>query len=178
MMIMSPSQQNIAAAQGPRLRDIHMPPEPSWWPPAPGWWLLGGVLLLVLLAAVWRWWRYRRLAARCQRVLAEVDRIAAQYRLDRDGGALASGLHQLLRRAVRQHDGAAAQHSGMGWQQVLARVPVDALTLGRLLQLEQAMYRPAPDFDQEHSVAAVRQWLRLALEPRAWRRPATEQGDA
>ena len=25
---------------GPVLRDIHLPPEPSWWPPAPGWWIL------------------------------------------------------------------------------------------------------------------------------------------
>jgi len=33
-----------------QLRDIHLPPEPSWWPPAPGWWLL--VLALLTLAAV------------------------------------------------------------------------------------------------------------------------------
>ena len=25
------------------LRDVHVPPAPSWWPPAPGWWLLAGV---------------------------------------------------------------------------------------------------------------------------------------
>ncbi|MBP6325901.1 MAG: DUF4381 domain-containing protein, partial [Dokdonella sp.] len=25
-------------ADGPQLRDIHLPPDPSWWPPAPGWW--------------------------------------------------------------------------------------------------------------------------------------------
>ena len=34
-----------AAPAGPDLRDIHLPPAPSWWPPAPGWWLLAFVLL-------------------------------------------------------------------------------------------------------------------------------------
>ena len=37
------------------LRDVHVPPAPSWWPPAPGWWLLAGVVVLVLLGIVaWR----------------------------------------------------------------------------------------------------------------------------
>ena len=33
-----------------QLRDIHLPPEPSWWPPAPGWWLLALLLVIYLVA--------------------------------------------------------------------------------------------------------------------------------
>jgi len=31
------------------LKDIHLPPEPSWWPPAPGWWLVAGLGLVLLI---------------------------------------------------------------------------------------------------------------------------------
>ena len=49
-----PASSSItAAAQGPVLRDIHLPPDPSWWPPAPGWWMLAGLLLLLALLAAW-----------------------------------------------------------------------------------------------------------------------------
>lgn len=178
MILPAPSGHQLPAAKGPILRDIHLPPEPSWWPPAPGWWLLAGVLLLALLAAAWRWWRYRRLAMRRQRVLAEVDRLAAQYRLDGDQRLLAGGLHQLLRRVARQQDASAAQHSGPVWRRILARVPVDAPILDRLLLLEQAVYRPSPEFDEEAAMTAVRQWLRLALRPKAWRQLPTEHPDA
>lgn len=33
-----------------QLRDVHLPPDPSWWPPAFGWWLFA---LLLLLAVIW-----------------------------------------------------------------------------------------------------------------------------
>ena len=32
-----------------QLRDIHLPPEPSWWPPAPGWWLLAAILVAAIV---------------------------------------------------------------------------------------------------------------------------------
>ncbi len=33
-----------------QLRDVHLPPDPTWWPPAIGWWV---VALLVVAAVVW-----------------------------------------------------------------------------------------------------------------------------
>ena len=30
------------------LRDVQLPPAPSWWPPAPGYLMIGGVVLLLL----------------------------------------------------------------------------------------------------------------------------------
>ena len=169
---------SAAAAQGPVLRDIHLPPDPAWWPPAPGWWVLGGLLLLALLTAAWWWQRRRRTMRQRQHVLAELDRLQQQHRHDDDHAALASGLHQLLRRVARRHDATAAQQRGEAWRQTLARVPVDAATLERLLALDQAIYRAPASFDHAAASSAVRQWLRLALQPGKWKPMTQESTDA
>lgn len=163
---------------GPKLRDIHLPAPPSWWPPAPGWWVLAALVLLALAIGVWIWRRHRRVISQRQRVLREVDRLAEQHRLDSDQAALAIGLHQLLRRVARQHDLSAARQTGPAWRQTLARVPVDAATLDRLLELDQLMYRERPAFEPAAAVSGVRDWLRVALKPSAWKAPVTEPADA
>jgi len=150
------------------LRDIHLPPDPPWWPPAPGWWLLA-VLLLVLLgvaAVLARRWRRQRTAAR--RVLAEVDRLAARHA--QDDGELAMDLHQLLRRVARRYDARAARQRGEAWRGTLARVPVSAATIDRLMTLEQRMYHPQAAFDRAAVLAAAREWLAVA-----WRKPPRKE---
>jgi hypothetical protein len=167
-----------AASSGPDLRDIHLPPEPSWWPPAPGWWALAVLLLALVLAGIW-WWRRHRYALRQRRqVLGELDRLAQRHQRDGDAAALAGELHQLLRRVARRHDALAVQQRGDAWRRTLARVPVDAATLERLLALDQQIYRPPAAFDHAAAIAAVRRWLQLALKPAAWKPAATERSDA
>ncbi len=161
---------------GPHLRDIHLPPEPSWWPPAPGWWLLAVLALALLLAGIWWWRRHRRALRRRRQVLRELDRLVQQH--DGDGLALASALHQLLRRVARQQDAQAARQRGDAWRQTLMRVPVDAATLQQLLALDRQIYRPPASFDHAASVTAVRTWLQLALKPASWKTAATEHADA
>ena len=174
-----PSQPGAAAAPtGPSLRDIHLPPQPSWWPPAPGWWILAALLLAALLLGVWLWRRHRRVIRQHGQVLLELERLARQHQLDGDQAALANGLHQLLRRVARRHDATATQQRGEAWRQTLARVPVDAATLQQLLTLEQAIYRPQSTLDHVAAVAAVRHWLRLALRPAAWKPAVTERAHA
>jgi hypothetical protein len=174
--MMVPAQPaSAASAPGPVLRDIHLPADPSWWPPAPGWWLLAVLLLLALLAAAWRWRRRREAAQQRQRVLDELERLASRHAQDGDHAALASGLHQLLRRVARRHLAFAAQQRGDAWRSTLARVPVGAATLDQLMALESAIYRPPSVFDHDAAVAAMRQWLSLALKPKAWKSATTEQ---
>ena len=175
MASLSPPPAPVAA-KGPQLRDIHLPPDPSWWPPAPGWWVLAVLVLAMLLAGAWLWRRQRRMARQRAQVLVELDRLMLQHQRDGDQAALASGMHQLLRRVARRHDPLATQQRGEAWRQTLARVPVDSATLDHLLVLDQATYRPQLSFDYAAASAAVRQWLQLALQPRAWK-PVTAGRD-
>jgi hypothetical protein len=142
------------------LRDIHATAAPSLWPPAPGWWLLAALALVLAAWGAWLLLRARKRRHHRARILAEVDALAARHAADVQ--ALAAGLHQLLRRVARTHDPAATRLRGDAWREALARVPVDAQTLERLLALEPAMYRPQP-YDTAAMLQAVRRWLRAAL---------------
>lgn len=144
---------------GPSLRDIHLPPDPSWWPPAPGWWGLGAIAILALLAIVWLLRRRRLQQQRLHAALADVDALARRHADAPE--RLAAALHELLRRAARRYDPQATHHRGEAWRRCLAQVPVDAATLERLMALEEAMYRPGADV--AGAPEAVRRWFALAL---------------
>jgi hypothetical protein len=94
------------------LRDIHLPPAPSWWPPAPGWWLLA---TLVAILAIWLYVRALRRVRhrhRMQSVLREFDRAVDAAASPSAALAAASAL---LRRAARLHDPAAVKMSSDAW---------------------------------------------------------------
>lgn len=86
-----------------QLRDIHPPPEPSWWPPAPGWWLLAllAVLGCIALAALWRR-RVRRLAPYRQAEKELNDALARIATLPgaQQGRRYAHTAHAILRRLM------------------------------------------------------------------------------
>jgi hypothetical protein len=136
--------------------------------------MLAVLSLVVVLIGAWCWRRHRRVVRQRQWVLLELDQLALRHDRDGDRAALASGLHQMLRRVARRHEMHAAQQRGDAWRHTLARVPVDAVTLDRLVALDRQIYQPPASFDHEAAVTAVRQWLRLALKPATWKRTAKE----
>lgn len=126
------------------LRDIHLPPEPSWWPPAPGWWLLALVTVIgavVVGRMLWRRWRaqqYRRA------LLTEFDAVLGRAAPD----AQLAAISQLLRRAARLRDPASATLVGSAWLAFLDQACDPAAAFfaqggGRVLL--DGPYRPAPD---------------------------------
>ena len=165
---------------GPGLRDIHLPADPAWWPPAPGWWLLAGLALVALVVVAWAWRRHRRMHGRRQQILDELEHLLRQHRANGGRTALLQAMHQLLRRVARQHDAHATRQRGETWRTTLARVPVDAATLDRLLALDELIYQPEGEYDTTASVAAVGSWLRLAVKPSNWKpaAPVRESADA
>ncbi|HUA81301.1 MAG TPA: DUF4381 domain-containing protein [Dyella sp.] len=143
------------------LRDIHLPPNPSWWPPAPGWWI---VFAIVCAGGLWAYRVYRRARHRRlwrMRVLAEVRLLSDHHA--HDDAAYAASLHQLLRRAAWRYTADAHHVQGDSWRRVLAQVPIDAGTLDTLMTLEASMYQPHASFDRIAMEAAVQRWLQMAL---------------
>jgi hypothetical protein len=157
-----------APASGPVLRDIHLPPNPSWWPLAPGWWGVALLLLAIVALAVWAWRKRHERRVLERALLGELDTLSAQWRDEPQ--KLAAALHQLLRRGALRYDAGAAHRHGDEWRRTLAIIPIDAPTVDRLMTLEDAMYRPGASFDIDATVAATRHWLLLAWRHRARRK--------
>jgi len=135
---------NAAPANLP-LRDIHLPPAPSWWPPAPGWWALAAaiaVLLAVVFAIHLRRQRRRRALQRLfDGAIAAAPTPAARV----------AAMSELLRRAARRIDPSADTLSGDDWLRFLDRdsgTPVFRSQTGKLL-IEGAFRRGVHDADVE-----------------------------
>jgi hypothetical protein len=152
------------APDGPQLRDIHLPPSPSWWPPAPGWWGLAVLVVLVLLLGIW-WWRQRGRRRKSHRhILTQIDIVATRHA--GDAAAFAAGMHRLLRQTVRLYDAHSVHARDAAWRAALAQVAVDETTLDRLMSLDAAMYRPGAALDEAAVTAAMHRWLACALRKR------------
>ena len=155
-----------ASAMNPelQLRDIHLPPEPSWWPPAPGWWLLALVVAIAMFFAgryLWRSWRQRQ---RRRALNAEFDAVLALA----DAQTRLAGISQLLRRAARQTDPASTTLSGEAWLVFLDRALGEsqpAFSHGPGRTLLDGPYRRDPDIASMQALVAParRCYLNLAL---------------
>ncbi len=82
------------------LRDLHLPPDISWWPLAPGWWVL-----LAIMAAGLGWLLYRSLlrwrAGKPRRAaLRQLAHLKRAYRQSGNTQRLGIDLSELLRRAM------------------------------------------------------------------------------
>ena len=154
---------SAGAPAGPVLRDIHLPPAPSWWPPAPGWWLLAAIVVAlcavlgIYAARIARRRRHRR------RVLRELEGSIAPARSD--PAALATSLSRFLRRLSREAHADAASMPGERWLAWLDRcVGSDEFSRGIGRVLVEAPYRRAMDYDAAALIALVRRCTRRVLE--------------
>lgn len=162
------------SAPGPELRDIHLPPAPSWWPPAPGWWLLALLLAAALYLGVRRLLRMRNERRWRRRVHAELERIAATHAAQPDPTLAAGEVSRLLRRVSLLIEPQAAALHGEAWLDFLdAQWPRsgDRRTFrgeaGRALI--DAPYRRCDDgntIDVGALLDLARAWLRAALPGR------------
>jgi hypothetical protein len=142
-------------AQGPDLRDIHLPPPPSWWPPAPGWWLLA--LLILALSTFIFLYLYKKLQQRRHRLalMAEFERTVAAAK--DDAPALAAALSGFLRRLSRHDSPASVALAGDAWLAYLdSRVAGVEFSSGIGRALIEAPFRAQADYDADALIALVR----------------------
>ncbi|HEL3180166.1 TPA: DUF4381 family protein [Stenotrophomonas maltophilia] len=131
------------------LRDVQLPPAPSWWPPAPGYLMIGAAVLLLLSVVAFVWWQRRR---RRQRWLQQFD---GELAACTDGAAELAAIAGLLRRAARQaRPGSESLRDDAWWQRV---DPQGTLSDARRSLLAEGAYRPRVEAGE---VAAVRSWSR------------------
>ncbi|HET7557113.1 MAG TPA: DUF4381 domain-containing protein [Rhodanobacteraceae bacterium] len=149
-------------ANGPTLRDIHVPTV-SWWPPAVGWWLLAAVLLIAIVACVLLVLRYRRLLHPRRAARHRLDTLAMRFAQDGDTHALAAGVSKLLRRIALMVEPAAAARDSTDWRAFLSRRVPGAFDDAQLATLLEAPYRAQPEFDGEALLASARSWCERAL---------------
>lgn len=134
------------------LRDVHLPPSPSWWPPAPGWWWLAAVL--VLLFAAWAGWRMWR-AARRRRWLRWFDADTSRGTLPEQLAAMSG----LLRRAARRRRPGSELLQGQEWLRFLDGASGQAFSAGAGRLLLDGGFRPQLDpsaFAAARAVARAR----------------------
>lgn len=163
----------------PGLQPLIEPAPVGLWPLAPGWWLLGGLLLVVAVAALWAWERRPAPAAEPEvpapgegepaidpvrsEALAELALMPRPY----DGapaGAWLQQLNALLKRICRNHYPNAHSHTlnGRKWLAFLDnRCPAAGLT--RWMILVEGVYRPECKLDDKAInglYQAVDTWIR------------------
>ncbi len=79
------------------LRDIHLPPEISWWPPAIGWWLLA----IIIPLAIWlAYWQYKRLTKKTAIKSAKKQLLRIKKDQQCDNAQKLAQLSMLIRRAA------------------------------------------------------------------------------
>ncbi|HOX70482.1 MAG TPA: DUF4381 domain-containing protein [Dokdonella sp.] len=151
-------------AAGPTLRDIHMPPDPSWWPPAPGWWLLAILLVAATIYAAVHLRRRLRVRRWQRSVQAELERIAATHGAPEDAPSLAAAISGLLRRASRLLDAGAPSLRGEAWLAFLdSKMHGDGFSNGPGRVILDGPYRREIAIDAEALLDLTRRWLATAL---------------
>ncbi|ROP76749.1 uncharacterized protein DUF4381 [Stenotrophomonas rhizophila] len=152
----------MSAAASLPLRDVQLPPSPSWWPPAPGWWLVFAAIMLVV-AAIWAWqWRRRRARQRW------LDLFDAQVSQAGSPVLEVAAIAELLRRAARQYQPGAERLQGDAWLAFLDEKNSRAFSEGDGALLLDGGYRPSVDAEavQRLRVLARRRYLSLLTERR------------
>lgn len=143
------------------LRDIILPTQGEHSLPALGWWLLGGLVILVIIASIWLFWRYwhnRRFQRIALRQLADLESAEAS----------AQAVNQLLKQTAQSYFARqqVASLSGDKWFEFLnSQTASPIFTTSQIETLQRQFYAQEQTATTEQ-INATRQWLKKALPPR------------
>lgn len=150
-------------ADGPDLRDIHLPAAPGWWPPAPGWWIVAAIVLAAVVYLCLKVYVYTKRRRLQRAIMNELDRCVANGH--NDPALLATCLSQFLRRLALRTAPQAAAYGGEQWMTYLDEESgTDQFSRGVGRVLLDAPYDPHPAYDSFALIALVRRCARSALD--------------
>lgn len=143
-----------------KLRDIHLPPEISWWPLAPGWYFL--ILCSLILTGLggyylYRWWQHYQIKRSMLNALANLQETA----ITQPPHQIAMQLTQLIRRVILLYypEVAPGKLIGDTWQTFLieqAKFPPEYAQ-----QLTLLTYQPHAHLtDIHHLLASTQEWFK------------------
>ena len=137
------------------LKDIHLPPDPSWWPPAPGWWMLALIVLIALAFGVPVLYRRVRATRRRAQLIKAFDQALTLP------GATVADVSELLRRVVKRRDPAAAAVQGTAWLEHLDSSLRTREFLGEMgLELVQGAFQATPKAPSAGLLTLCCKWIR------------------
>lgn len=144
------------------LNDIHLPAEPSWWPFAIGYYLVLGVAIIVVLALIigWRKYKQKRRAKRAAIALLSLnpEQLTPSHAIEIVRQA---ALSYFPRQKI-------ARLTGEDWLAFLDSQLSSPLFLPLAQQWQQALYasiKHDPQLEQQ-MLQDCRQWICSALPPR------------
>ncbi|WER45469.1 DUF4381 domain-containing protein [Cupriavidus sp. WKF15] len=153
-----------------QMAEVVEPPPPSWRPQTIGWPVAGAIVLALLAATAWRWWRRYRANRYRREALAELARLRAGLAVSPQARAQAlAAMAELLKRTAlaawpRAH---VASMAGAEWARFLqahagkagAAVPVLATLVNDAQYRDAAVLAQWPDSQVAVTAAACQQWI-------------------
>ena len=141
-----------------QLRDVQLPPEPSWWPPAVGWWVLTlGALVLVLWAIRAIIMVYRRKAP-IRETKRQLTQLCGQFETAQISSSVyLNASNELLKRLLVRglQLNAYAPLAGEQWLQALDKISGSqefTCGAGRALGLQRFSANPEVDVPVLHAL--------------------------
>ena len=144
------------------LRDLHLPEKIGWWPLAPGWWFMAALLVVLAVACVLIYWRWRRY--RLQRVATAIlDRIQSEFERTGDGQQAVREISVLLRRITLALKPTAASFTNGPWLSTLeelgTRVPLDLESIIASSPYQNPATSPLAAAEVVRTIDFAREWI-------------------
>ena len=148
--------------EGPELRDIHLPADPSFWPLALGWWVMLIVISIIVFLLMWRIIRRRQLQfdGSVPQALARLEWLSKQDKMP--DKQMIRQLSRLMRRTSMSLYGrdTVAGLAGSAWLQFLdSKYDQPAFTQGEGRALHNQPYQKQSDYDRQSLIRLVRRWI-------------------
>lgn len=150
------------------LRDVHLPPEVSWWPPAPIWWFIAAILTGLLSYGIYCFVRYQ-VGNRYKRTATNELMIQfSRWKENQSNATYAiqyvTQANQIIRRCVlhAKHSQSSIGGSSEQWKATLNEFSTSGLSPSSLKVLTEECYKPSPSINVPQLHDEVLTWVKKA----------------